>query len=526
MSRIRRTVASSKRLFATIEAMEPRRLLCTYHDFVGTDHVFAPAAATVAPLSAPLTATPFAARFNFQPESATTVPDGYRADIGRDFGRRANRMSYGWSAPNEQWMVQRASNVDERLNTVGHFGEQYWEVAVPSGTYRVTIGAGDPDFINSRYRVDAEGVRMFNFTPTDSNRFIEATQIVRVTDGRLTISSAAGAINNKINYIDIESYRPPIAPDGPPITPDGWQTGAPSPVARLEAQQAVYAGKLYVFGGYHNVSFEMTRRADVYDPATDQWTRLADLPTPLTHAATVGDGKNILLIGGYADESRALTTTNVWKYDTRKNQYFELPPLPAARGAGAAAILGTDLHFFGGQIRSERSAYVSDSANHWIMDLTNVEAGWRAAAPLPNMRNHLGGAAADGRVFAIGGQKGDDEYSGNQDDVHYYDPATDRWYSAAQLPEPLGHINASTFVHRGHIFTAGGAFNALNKTNESNAIYSYDIASDSWTRIATLPVPRKSAAANMIDGELILSGGGAWEPKIDTFRAYFWPQLA
>jgi hypothetical protein len=59
--------------------------------------------------------------------------------------------------------------------TLVHMQEQVlsdavWELAVPNGNHTVRVAAGDPDRVNS----------------------------VRVTDGRLTISNAPGASNNKI----------------------------------------------------------------------------------------------------------------------------------------------------------------------------------------------------------------------------------------------------------------------------------------------------------------------------------------
>jgi hypothetical protein len=78
-----------------------------------------------------------------------------------------------------------------------------WEIAVPNGTYTVRIVAGDPNFINSVYRVVAEGVLTASGTPTTGMRWIDGTQTVTVTDGRLTVSNGTGAQNNKICFIEI-----------------------------------------------------------------------------------------------------------------------------------------------------------------------------------------------------------------------------------------------------------------------------------------------------------------------------------
>ena len=41
--------------------------------------------------------------------------------------------------------------------------------------------------------------------------------------------------------------------------------------------------KIYVFGGFTNTSMEASLQSHVYDPSTDVWTRLADMPAKVTH---------------------------------------------------------------------------------------------------------------------------------------------------------------------------------------------------------------------------------------------------
>jgi hypothetical protein len=67
----------------------------------------------------------------------------------------------------------------------------------------VRVVSGDPAYINSVYRTTVEGVLTVNGTPTTSARWIEGTSTVVVSDGRLTIRSAAGASNNKICFVEI-----------------------------------------------------------------------------------------------------------------------------------------------------------------------------------------------------------------------------------------------------------------------------------------------------------------------------------
>jgi fibronectin type 3 domain-containing protein len=156
-------------------------------------------------------ATPqaFTAHINFS-SNTTQVPTGYINDIGLAYGDRGNGLTFGWNIDNTANARDRdASNSpDERYDSFNHMQKPsdpnaFWEIAVPNGTYSIHLAAGDPLAIDSVFAIDAEGILVLSGTPTNANHWVEATATVTVTDGRLTISNAPGAINNKIDFIDI-----------------------------------------------------------------------------------------------------------------------------------------------------------------------------------------------------------------------------------------------------------------------------------------------------------------------------------
>lgn len=176
-------------------------------------------------------------KVNFQPGGAPAV-SGYLVDSGASYAAR-NGQTYGWSAGNTGSTRDRnASNSpDQRHDTLAHLqvgGSFTWEIAVPDGSYRVTVLAGDPTYIDSVYRLAVEGVTVVDGTPTSSERWIEGTATVTVTDGRLTLSSASGSVNNKVCSIAITAAAPAgisrldgVPADGPALAtmvrraPDG-----------------------------------------------------------------------------------------------------------------------------------------------------------------------------------------------------------------------------------------------------------------------------------------------------------------
>jgi endonuclease/exonuclease/phosphatase family metal-dependent hydrolase len=168
-------------------------------------------------------------KVNFQP-AASPVPSGYLADTGLPFAARGNGWSYGWNADNTTQTRDRnaANSPDQRYDTLAYMQRPEnpnasWEVAVPNGTYRVRVVAGDPSFYNNQVAIAAEGVVVVNGLTTSAQPWLDGTATVTVSDGRLTIGNATGADGNKICFIDItrEIAKVNFQPAASPV-PSGY----------------------------------------------------------------------------------------------------------------------------------------------------------------------------------------------------------------------------------------------------------------------------------------------------------------
>lgn len=296
-------------------------------------------------------------------------------------------------------------------------------------------------------------------------------------------------------------------PDPVPTPPTTlrWTPSASAGVPRYEAQGAGVNGKLYVFGGFErdgsNGPF-VTARSEAYDPATNTWTALPDQPEAITHAGTAVDGAVVYFAGGFLGDHPGPQTSHVWRYDTDARTWSRGPDLPGARGGGALVRVGRQLHFVGGTERNGHT-YLRDSPEHWVLDLDGGTS-WRAAAPLPNPRNHLGAVALNGLIYVIGGQHLGDEYGGNQDDVHVYDPATNTWTERAPLPSPIGHLSSSTVVLDGRILVFGGVTQGQRKVA---TVLEFDPAQNRWSALTPLPAARQSPVVDVVGDRLVVSGG-------------------
>lgn len=150
-----------------------------------------------------------AIQVNFQPASAPTV-SGWLVDGGATYGARGNGQTYGWSADIAGTTRDRnhATAGDQLHDTLIHMQKPEapnarWEIAVPNGTYQVRLVAGDPGYLDSVFRIAVESTLVIAGTPTSTTRWLDQTATIVVSDGRLTVSSASGADNNKLCFIVI-----------------------------------------------------------------------------------------------------------------------------------------------------------------------------------------------------------------------------------------------------------------------------------------------------------------------------------
>jgi N-acetylneuraminic acid mutarotase len=288
-----------------------------------------------------------------------------------------------------------------------------------------------------------------------------------------------------------------------------WSTtGKNMPLTRAEGGGAAANGKFYVFGGFIDGQLHVTTQLDIYDPATNTWTQGAPCPAPTTHASTAVDG-NTIWVAGFFYNNGVTASRLVYKYDTVTNTWSAGPQLPAPRGAGALAIVGRELHYWGGLTGATTGA-----ADHWRLNLDNVAAGWVTDTPLPSTINHQAGVALNGKLYSIGGMIDKQENTGNQSTVRVYDPATRQWTLAKSLPVGRAHIGPATFIRNGRIVLAGGNINGTDITRD---VLEYNPDTNTWSNLTPLPAARKSSNAAFINGKIVVIGGNNPVPSNSTW---------
>jgi len=289
------------------------------------------------------------------------------------------------------------------------------------------------------------------------------------------------------------SRTPTPTPTGAGTPASQWIDRAPLPGGgRQEVGAALLDGRIYVIGGFTEQN-SGSARADAYDVAKDEWTQVANLPSARNHIGAGAAAGRVYAIGGFTGSSFN-PTADVFRYDPQKDEWTPAAPLPSARGALAVVEVDGMLYAIGG---SGPTGSVGDTA---VYDPgTNT---WTALASLPTPRNHLAAAVIDGRIYAVGGRD-----AGNIPALNRYDPDTGQWETLAPLPTRRSGLGAGVLNGRLVVFGGEGAPCNFQGRGVCAEIELYDPATNSWTSLDPMPVPRHGIWAVSTPDRIYVPGG-------------------
>ena len=259
---------------------------------------------------------------------------------------------------------------------------------------------------------------------------------------------------------------------------------------------------VYILGG-SNVNEEGLTKVEAYDPLTDAWKQLASMPIGRhLHAGAALDG-NIYVMGGHPnpdvvyDDDDTLCTADV--YNPRTDCWYRLANMTRARTNLAAAAADGRIFAIGGE---------SDCGE----TIATVEAfdpllgAWSEVASMSFSRYNHAAAVVDGKIYAIGGIGSEGEI----DSVEMYDPLADSWQKVASMPQ--ARFRHATAVIDGMIFVSGGYIDDFIST----AVAVFDPQTNTWSEVASMGTARRDHASAAIGGKVYAFGGFLDEPDGST----------
>jgi N-acetylneuraminic acid mutarotase len=172
---------------------------------------------------------------------------------------------------------------------------------------------------------------------------------------------------------------------------------------------------------------------------------------------------------------------NMWKTDTAS--------MPTARNALGAAAANGNIYAIGG-----------DGGSSFLNTVERYDPdtdSWSTASSMPTNRRRLGVVESGGSIYAIGGDDG----NGPVATTEVYDPSSDSWSTASSMS--TSRIRHGVAALNGDVYAIGGR----DGSNVLSSVEQYDPETDSWSSVASLPAAREYLSAVEAGGYIYAIGG-------------------
>jgi hypothetical protein len=275
-------------------------------------------------------------------------------------------------------------------------------------------------------------------------------------------------------------------------TSETWSAGPPLSRPRMEHTAILLPDNrvLIVGGRSHPEQAPVLGTAEVFDPGTDAWTSVEDVPLDVTTAMLLGDGR-VLAIGRVAGGEP--NTSSSATFDPATGRWSPSPvslvtgmsqkPVGTVLDDGRVLVVGGARGFGDGPAEPRAEAAIFDPASET----------WSAAPPMTSPRIEPAVARlADGRVLVVSGRSSE-----------LFNPATSAWTTSGG---PSSERDATRLLVLGEdrVLAIGSYSGSIEA---KPIIEAYDVALGDWTTIAPFRVIEGLTGTLLRDGRVLITGG-------------------
>ncbi len=410
---------------------------------------------------------------------------------------------------------------------------------IGSAAQTATMVNGTPPVTNATVTGLTDGTA-YTFTVTATNGV--GTGPASTPSNSVTPTASGGGQWGPLLNWPMTAIHSILMDNGKVLQFDGWQQPEPTEVydpatqtfATQTAPDSVFCsgmaelpdGRVMVIGGYGGLSTGNIGIVDtnIFDPATNTWTRVADMHSPRWYPdlTELGDGRFVAISGNTTDESHWADTPEV--FDPSTGQWTVLTGVSTSQvheaeypfsyllpngnvftigpsedksfelnvnaktwtqvGGSSGVINGSSVMYLPGKIlysggAADLNPSTPANATTATIDLTAATPTWHQTAPMAHARMyHTLTMLADGTVLAVGGeptsgQTGSTEVSGGILPSEIWNPATQTWSPAAATGTTRGYHSTAVLMPDGTVLVGGsGHANPGYAAQTTSQVYS------------------------------------------------------
>ncbi len=292
-----------------------------------------------------------------------------------------------------------------------------------------------------------------------------------------------------------------------------WQQKANADKPRTSAVSFMLNGKVYMAGGGSVASGAIYTDMWEYDPAADTWQQKAALPGTnpgCTHGVAFSiNGKGYVGLGIGTDGNYK---KELYEYDPASDSWNQMADLPAvAREGSACFVINNKAYIVGG-------ADISRKSDFWEYDpATNAWAS-KGTSPLGPII-YAAGFSINGKGYMMGGYP-DNSQDNVTNKMFEYDPVTNTWAQKTSFPGTARQSHVAFVINnRGYCGLGTSKF----YSTRYNDFFSYDPVTGTWQPEAVFPGEQRGFAIAASDNTNAFVGTGYGSSENQDFYEFVAP---
>ncbi|HEY4181189.1 MAG TPA: kelch repeat-containing protein [Kofleriaceae bacterium] len=242
----------------------------------------------------------------------------------------------------------------------------------------------------------------------------------------------------------------------------------------------------------------------------------ADVVSPRLEPGVTALGQRVVVLDGFDTNVQhgQHITDDVVAYDPETMTWSQLPATPVMWTHANLAASGATLYLLGG---ADGVDFEPNGAA-WALDTAQANPQWRALSPQPVglERDAAGIIVKQPGIILVGGAN----LTTAVDTVLRYDIASDTWTQLPSLPAPRSHP-AVMETSDGTLICAGG-LSSLDTRDAVDTVFVLPVDATAWETKSPMPLAHGGCAYGNLFDSLVCAGGEAGQAALKEVYRYDW----